>query len=252
MIFAPPRITSAAALLLAAASGVQAAAQPTNLGNFNGDNVVYSNVLEDSNGLFGTPGISGDTLDFTSGLATDFEAQSNFGGTDSIQAALWGTVLANPGLGLDRLTVEASGSFNLALAFGLATADTAVQAQVSLGASIVAIDGVDLVGGPQPLSTLTATFADFDLVQFPGANPLWSGELTLDLAARAQDELGLTGHITAVAWTIDTALTATSVNGTASDIALRGFDALTLTVPEPATAALLAAPLVLAVRRRRA
>ncbi len=243
-------------LSLGCALNTTAWAAPIHFGDFEGDTVTYETVLvpESSGSLFGAPVISGDKLDFSSGLSTTFEADSLYGTPDSTLGSINAHITAKPGRALTEITATASGFYQFSHYIGDITADTAITATARIVARITAVDGVDLPGGPILLNPVDQVLVSDNLADLPGAGliPSWGGSITFDVAQRAAIEAGISGKITGVLLTLNTTLDATSAAGTHSQIALRVYDAITLTVPEPTSASLLLlSGVVLATRRRQ-
>jgi hypothetical protein len=225
------------------------ASAQTSLGSFTGDTVVYDDVAEDSGGLFGTPTISGDTLDFSSGLSASFEAESSGGGSESIVGRITAEIGALNDARLTQLDVEASGSITFIFAGG-ATADTDVTAVIRLEVEVLEAGGV-LLPVPVALAPAEQTFASATFDDDGEVTGMaWGDILQYDLEASAAG-VGITQPVSRVAVQIDTTLTADSNSATLSKIDLRGFDTLTLTIPEPGMTALLLSCLPPLLLRRR-
>ena len=239
---------------LIAVLAASAAGQPTNFGNFVGDTVEYRDVLENTDGFFSAPVVSGDTLDFTNGISlSSFEAESLGGNADSVTGSVNAFVVARPGRALDFYDVEATVQGGLQeFVAGTINADTSARLVLSVVTRIVDVDGTELADGPlilQPIEMdlLTASGAD-------GQGGFTLGSvLPISVAAAAEEQFAITGDITRILWSISLTLEAESQASTRSTISLRAFDSLTVTfaVPEPSMLLLTAPAAGMLVRRRR-
>ncbi|MEL7087091.1 MAG: hypothetical protein AAGL98_01400, partial [Planctomycetota bacterium] len=223
-------------LLLCAAA---APATPTDLGDFVGDTAIYEAVTASGEGLFGIPLISGDTLDFSGGLSTNFEADSMLGALDTIESGITMAISARPGRQLDQVNLEAGGFHQFSRFTGPMTSATSVEARIRLEAVVTEVAG--LAVSPVALVPVEQILVAHDFGALTSQDTVnWQGIVRYDLSAAAQIQTGITAPITGIdlAWRMT--LTAESEAGTRSRIALRTLDTVALTiVPEPSGFALL-------------
>lgn len=228
----------AGALCLVCAVAGAAQAQPVNYGDFLGgpDSFDFLQVTEDSSSdatpLYGAPIALPDRLRF---LPLTFTSAASSGVTTTTHGELTMVVRAAPGFLLSSITISELADVTL-LGSGSAATFADIAGDVSL---------LDLTPGTH------GTIAD-SLVYSPGnpyALPLSfvevEGGVTFDLSTLGISELRLT---------LDNLLTTASETGTSSLIQKKSIDILATVslIPEPATAALLAAGALLLARRRRA
>ena len=242
--------TYGTAALAAAAFGVYASAQ-TQYGTFVGDTVTYSGVFEDDDVLFGAPTITGDTLSFSPAefLARSDGGESNNptpGPVDLVDGTLGFDLISNDGTGIDTFTLEESGAFALV---GSGTEATSVAVSVVFSANILEVDGVAINGPSQVVST--TSLLNTNLVDSPGLGQAWIGQAEFDISALAASELGITGDITRARISLDNQLLAISEDGSSAFIDKKNIDGVVITVPEPASVALLALGGIAVLARRR-
>lgn|GEM_PF-2083205 len=245
-------VLSASLLLLI---GSQATAVEANYGDLEADSVTYRNVMQSGDALLHQPAISGDALSFQP-LFSEFKAFSFGGDDDDVTNFLTTILVAKPGSVLDHITVTTSGSLDLFRLNKEATSATSVRTVIGITATIIDyIDasGVTQYGANIALSPQVATVSE---TQYAGAelrDASWNGATTLDFAAQAATEAGISGEMLRVGITVNTRLDAFSESvGTQSINRLGNFDALTLTIaPEPTSAALLLVSAVACCARRR-
>ena len=216
-------------------------------GDFDGTTVNYDNVREDAQGLFGAPTISGDSLSFT---PLEFLAQSQDGGISFTDGTLAFNVESINGDGIQTLTLEESGAYAL---LGDGTATTRVEVGVVFSVNVLEVDGVAFGGSADGSSQIAQGFSIFnaDLVTSPGLAQAWQSEAVLDIADLALTELGVTGQITRASVVLDNQLLAISEDGSFSFVDKKTVDGVVVTVPEPASIALLALGGVAVLGRRR-
>lgn len=235
--------------------GPHAGAADANYGDLTGDTVIYRNVLESGDALLNAPFISGDKLVFQP-LGSSFGVVSFGGPTEELNNTVATVLVARPGSALDHVTVQGSGVLDLRDLGQTATALTAVQAVVTVSATVidyVDTDGNLVFGNPIQLTPLEAVLSDVHYAGSSVSNLSWGDTVTLDFAALASAEAGIDGHLVRVGLTVSTTLRAFSeAAGTESRISLREFDSLTITtMPEPTAAALLLVPAAFCSMRRR-
>ena len=208
-------------------------------GDRTGSTVDYTNIFEGPGvELYGAPIITGDTLVFTP--SADFRAESDNGagsGITTLDGFLSFTVDARNGEALTTVTLEESGAYSLIAAQpGGGTAATRVGVSAIFSINVLEVDGVAFEGESQRgqgIALFNAalpgdeTFGDF-----------WSGTAVVDIA-EAVAGLNLTGDVTRATVVLDNRLVAISEDGTQAFIDKKNLD-LQITVPEPATAGVLA------------
>ena len=239
-------ITAVAAACLFAGS----ASASIMYGNLAGDSVMFANVEQDNNGVFGSPIVSGDSLVFT---PVDFQVQAEDGSVELLDGTIGFALYGKDGNSLDQVIIEESGFWSL-IAPGGGTDATSVAAAVAGTIQFLEVGG-SAIGYATSQAQFTEILAQADFAG-AGTNILtgWNGTVELDIEALAL-AAGLTAadaqNVTGAAVVIDNQLIATSEDGTIAFIDKKGAD-VTITVPEPATAALLGTLGLIALRRRSA
>ena len=211
-------------------------------GDFVGDTVVFESVTENADGLYGMP-IVGDDVNSLAFSPLDFEAQAQSGSIDFLTSTLQFTLQADAGSAITAVSVEESGSFALR---GSGTENTLGEVGVVLTANVLEVDNVAFLGDSQISSS--ENLITEDLISSPGLAQSWRGFAELNVAELAASELGITGDVTRISFSLSNQLAAFSEESTLSffdksqvDIAVttesNGPDATA--VPEPATAIVL-------------
>jgi len=250
-------VLGAGALLLAAS--VRAA--PINYGNFNGTNVMFLGVTEDSSTdpppLFGPPTPSNDSLSFN---PVSFGASATGGGATSVDitdGTLKSTLMTSGIKRIHKVTWNESGDYTIA--GGVGTTATGVSVGAAVFLQVIELDGV----GVAPINLngnllFTPSGGTYDFVNDPhGPASPWSGTLTMDIdALLAAQSPPIVGQATKILLTMDNTLVATSENGTAATIKKKTSNGVTIIVdtdvPEPASMALVALGGVALLVRRKA
>lgn len=245
-------IVATLAMTMIAAGTAEAIPSDIVYGNFSGDTVDYINVTEDSQGLYGTPIITGDTLTFS---PVSFEAFSQDGGITHVDGTLSFILDAKSGFTIDEFQIAETGAFSL---LGAGTDVTMVQVKVAVGINILEINDAPVVPGTVNPFVVDIVLASFDLDNDgPVFLAPWSGVAQFDLVALANQHAGVIGGgITKVGITINNGMLAISEDGTLAYIDKKAINGVTITTPEPDTLALamLGGTMVLygRFRRRRA
>lgn len=219
------------ALAVAFAAGAQGS---INYGNFNGTDVTFLNVTEDSITdalpLFGAPTPAGNSLLF---FPTAYASSSANGTADTTSGTLTMTLVAKPGTFLKKIKITELGDYALA---GIGTAATSAQVSGLL-------TGTDLFNGNVYFDTLhVAPKPKFTL---PGdSTGPWNGVTEVDVTG-----LG----ITMMAIVFNNTLQTTSESGTTSFIQKKVISgpSIKIDVPAPGAVSLLGIAGLTIVRRRR-
>jgi hypothetical protein len=235
-------IASAIGLL---ALGSVASAAAINYGNFNGTNVMYLQVTEDSSTdptpLFGAPTVSGDSLTFN---PTSFGASATgAGGVDITDGTLASTLMTTGTKRIHKVSFAEAGDYTLA--GGAGTTATAASVGASFFLRVIELDGV----GVAPINfsgnmTFSPSGGTYDFVNDPhGPAQIWNGTVTFDIDALLASQ-NVVGQATKILLSLDNVLLAASEAGTFSTIKKKQFEGVTVTVdtdvPEPTSIAFLA------------
>lgn len=218
-------------------------AAPINYGSFMGNTVTYVDVTEDSNSgdalpLFGSPTVSGDSLDFD---PVGFNAHATgAAGVDITDGNLSFMVVAKPLQVIQNVQLSEAGDTTLA-GFGTDATFTSVTATGVL--NINEVDGVGIGAISEPITlTFTPSGGTYGLLTAGGGGPLfnsfWSGSWSRDIEQALIDHnVPYIFGATKISINIDNTLTALSQLGTSSLIAKKDFGGLSVTVnvPEPAS-----------------
>ena len=224
------------ALVLAFCTSAKAIVIP--YGDFNGTNVMYLDVTEDTRtspvALFGQPDITGDKLDFD---PTSFTASADQNNPSQItDGQLNFTLMSNnDGFAIENVIFEEAGDFTL-VGLGNALAEASVGTIVRF--TVTALDGVattDVPAGSAFMEFTPETDGMFDLANNGGTAVPWDGYLDLDVAQYLADN-NIMGNATKIEFSVDNTLTAAAANGGSAFIAKKDFNGVTITVPEPSSA----------------
>ena len=220
-------------------------------GNFLGSTVSFNGV-QDQNGLFGAPTVSGDSLDFS---PNTFEAICNGAPgcpptPATVDDTLTITIDANNGSFIDDVLLSEAGDTTLS-SFLNAFAATTVSATVFV--DIFEIDGISVnnING-NALMTFTQN-GQYESTNEGYGTHIWTGSLLIDLDQIIANA-GEVGRATLIQLNLNNTLVAYAASGATARIEKKDIDGLAITVvPEPGTALLMGLGLVgLASVRRSA
>ncbi len=211
-------------------------------GDFSGTTVNYINVMEDDQNLFGAPIVTGDTITFS---PVSFEVTSSGVMPPRLVDGTVGMIIdAKPGQSITGFSISEAGAFTL---LGTGTAATRVMVALTAVVNVLEVDGVAVPGG-LPLAD-SMLFADFNLLDDGTSfSTPWTNGGTIDIAALALNA-GITGEVTKLSLVIGNSLVAMSESGSTSFIDKKAINGLSVTVPEPASLALVALGGLLMLRR---
>lgn len=241
--FGVRHIVAATAVLALIASS--ASAVPINYGDKIAADVVYTQVTEASNSigdtppLFGTPGVFGNSLDFT---PVGFSASANgAGGSDITDGQLTFGIEANPGKAIFNVQITEFGDTTLT---GIGT-DNTMTVVTGLGnLNIHEVDGVGINVVTVPINiSFNPSGGTFGLGTDGGGGPnfnsQWTGIELLDVQqALVDNNIPFTLGATRVSVSFNNTLTAVSQEGTAATIAKKDNIIITTNIPEPTTCAM--------------
>lgn len=206
-----------------------------------GDTVTYSDI-QDQDGLFGAPTLTGNTLSFT---PQGFNASSENLDFDFVDGFLSTLITSNEGEFIESFTLTEAGAYQLNGVAGAGTAATNVTVDTVFAITVLGVDS-----GPGA-GTILVDEAELFTANLEGGaiGGSWIGSTEVNIAALAADA-GITGNITQVRLTLDNQLTAISENGTFAFIDKKGVSAVSITIPEPSSALLALGGAALLLRRR--
>jgi len=242
------RMTAVALLASLVVTSV-AYASPIVYGNFSGATVDYTNITESSatdpgafppnlpgNGLFGTPVVSGDALNFT---PIDFFARSTMGTPlfDSTDGHLMFGVVAKPGKAITNINFNEGGGLSVG---GIGTDATFVDVSAVGFVNVLEIDGSAAPGLIQIPIDLTFNFG----VAGDGTwrrgtegfanGKLWTGNQLIDINDwLTTHSIPVTYGATKIQVALDNSLYATSESTAGAFIDKKDFGGLSVTVNAP-------------------
>jgi hypothetical protein len=204
--------------------------------------------VEDLNGLFGAPTVSGNFLDFDPvGFTADCASSITCPPTpDSISDTLTFQIDANAGFFVDRVRLEEEGTTELNSLLG-ALGATSVVGDIFL-------DILEINGSPVNNVNANATMnftsgGTFNTNEEGAGNHGWTGLLVLDIDTVIANA-GLIGQATLVEVSLANTLTAFAEDGAIARIDKRDVDGIGITViPEPSTTFLIGLGLAALARR---
>jgi hypothetical protein len=262
----------AGVLALALSFAPAAGATIINYGTFEGTDVHFSNVSEassDSLPLFGSPTVSGNSLDFN---PLGFGASSTGVGSKLTSGNLSFMVVAKPGNGIEGITLSEAG--NVTLLGNVAPGSMGTAAAVFAG-GVLDIHEVDFVGIDHISVPFSLTFSPSGGTYFLGTDggggPMfssqWTGFVTLDVEAiLVANGFALDDDATKVSVNVTNTLAAVSQNATSALIGKNDVSTLVIeaegsqgsqgsvgvaAVPEPGMLTLIGAGLIALMLRGR-
>ncbi|MFK7896464.1 MAG: PEP-CTERM sorting domain-containing protein [Myxococcota bacterium] len=243
-LFTLPMLAMATVGLLASS------AQAGLYGDFSGSTVTFEDV-QDQNGLFGAPTVSGDSLDFS---PNTFEADCSVDPScppnpTTVDDTLTITIQADSGSFIDDILLQEAGDTTLA-SFLDAFAATTVTATVFI--DIFEIDGVSVNNISAQAQMAFSNNGEFETTDEGTGTHIWTGSLLIDLDQIIANNGG-SGQATRVQLNLNNTLVAFAESGASARIEKKDIDGLAVTVvPEPGTALLMGLGLAgLASIRRR-
>jgi hypothetical protein len=253
-------ISTAILAAIAALALVSSAAAEVNYGDYSGDTMTFYQVTEDSTTdslpLYGSPDVTGDTLEFHFVMFGSYSGGA--GGSDTTIGSLTTTIEAASGSYIGAIEFAEYGDVSLS---GTGGADTYASVTNSILLDILEIDGVATGGGVSlTLNTsFTPSNGDWDLLNDgPQTGTLWQGVLALNID-QALSGLGYMGHATKLELTMTNTNATGSEAGTTAYIRKKESDGIRITpmqvpvIPEPATLLILSVGgALLALIRRKA
>lgn len=205
----------------------------------NGNTVSYVGISEtsltDPVPLFGSPTVSGDSIDFN---PTGFGAFAAGGAVKNTDGQLVFTVLAKQGFGISNINFSEAGVTTLA---GIGTDNTYTDVSATGAVNIYEVDGVPINTISIPLSLTFAPNGNgtFHLVSDAGlglSGLPWTGGQLVDLDAALNNhnpKIPFALGATKISVDLDNSLVAQSENGTFSLIDKKDFGGLAVTVNMP-------------------
>ncbi|MEM9410009.1 MAG: PEP-CTERM sorting domain-containing protein [Planctomycetota bacterium] len=215
-------------------------------GDFNGSDVMFLGVTEDTREAgdlsdYGAPTVVGNSLDFD---PTDFESSVDNSGSHINDAQLNFTMMATNNSSIGTVTIAEGGDYTL---IGVGDA----MAEASYGAAIfweiLEVDGQSVTG----LNGSAGFNNSFELPGDEGTAVIWEDSVTIDFDSFLAD-LNIFGSATKVEFAINNTL-ATAAKGGSAFIAKKdvGLGITVNQIPEPGSAVVLLAAMALIANRRR-
>lgn len=229
-------VLGATSFLLTLASASTALA--TAYGNFSdaAGTVSFLNVA-DSFGLFQTPTVNVNTLNFSPNLFTTTCSNGGCGAQASIADTVVFQVDANAGQFIDNILLTELGDTNLTQLFGNPIGVTTVTGDVFI--DIFEVNGTAISTISTAAVMVFTSGGDFSLVDEGAGLHGWSGSLLVDLNGILLAN-SVVGNATLVQISIANTLTAFASSGAVASIQKKDVSGLAVTVvPEPGTALLL-------------
>ncbi len=245
----------ASIVLLTVASQVNAITIP--YGDFNGTDVMYLDVVEDTRdsptALFGAPSILGNTLDFDPlSFSAGVSSMTGTNASEIVDGQLNFTIMSNDdAFAITTVELREAGDYTLN---GLGNAQATASVAAPVRWTITHVDGAPIspVSGSGSLA-FSPTGGNYALPGDLGTGVLWDGELDVDVAGFAAAN-GITGNVTKVEFALDNTLTVAAADGGSASIFKKDFSGVTIgIIPEPGSFTLLGAGLLglLSFRRKK-
>ncbi len=224
-------------LALAAFGLLTSAANAGLYGDFVGSTVTFEDV-QDQNGLYGAPTVSGDSLDFS---PNTFEADCSMDpgcppNPTLVDDTLTITIQAHSGSFIDDILLQEAGDTTL-VSFLDAFAATTVTATVFI--DIFEINGLSVNNINAQAQMVFTNNGEFETTDEGTGTHIWTGSLLIDLDQVIAD-YGGNGQATRVQLNINNTLVAFAASGASARIEKKDIDGLAITViPKPGTALLM-------------
>lgn len=223
-----------AVMLVCVASVASATTIP--YGTYNGDNVDFIGVQEDSlfsPPYYGAPTVSGDSLFFT---PLSFGATSAGGGISLVDGSVISGIMASS-TAIQEIHVSEFGDYSL---FGQGTDATSAAISTIAFLTVLEVDGAGITPftyiDKLTFTPASATNGTWDLANDAGLGVVWNGHLTLDLSAILASH-SIAGSATKVQLRLQNTMAATSQPLSAAFIQKKGVQ-VDVVVPEPSSVVL--------------
>jgi len=230
------------------ACALSASAVPINYPDQLGDTVNYTSISEetltagDPDDLFGSPSVSGNTLNFDPISFTSFSSSSQFGESDVTAGQLNFDVEAFAGTVIDLIELVEAGETDIVDPFGNGSADTFASVQGDVTLTIFEVDGGAL-GLPLVINssmTFGPSDGDWNANDDGSVSVDWNGGIVLDIEQALIDNgIAFVNGATKVSLEVVNTLSTGSEFATSAFIAKKDFHSFSITAmgrPVPDTA----------------